>query len=143
MDTVRETEPHFIRCIKPNPENLCDVYDRPAVTEQLRYGGVLQVVQVSRAGYPVRVSPEEAWLDYRALLPVHLRDDYDKLEDIQDKVKKMLTFITREMNIVIPNSVGPVWAVGKTLVGSCPGSELPLTPYDAHMIVVRWSADWK
>lgn len=44
MTTVRKTEPHFIRCIKPNPENLADVYDRPSVTEQLRYGGVLQVM---------------------------------------------------------------------------------------------------
>jgi len=55
MDIVDTTEPHFIRCIKPNPQNEPDKYDRKGVTEQLRYGGVLQVVQVSRAGYPVRV----------------------------------------------------------------------------------------
>ena len=56
-----------------------DRYDRKAVTEQLRYGGVLQaakrcltdspglwddsgasqVVQVSRAGYPVRINHQE------------------------------------------------------------------------------------
>ncbi|CAE7831132.1 XI-D [Symbiodinium sp. CCMP2592] len=70
MDVVDLTEPHFIRCIKPNPQNLPDLFDRKAfhgllnlwglvdctwllglqgVTEQLRYGGVLQVVQVSWA----------------------------------------------------------------------------------------------
>ncbi|CAD7956287.1 unnamed protein product [Amoebophrya sp. A120] len=118
MTTVKSTEPHFIRCIKPNPDNLCDVYDRPGVTEQLRYGGVLQVVQVSRAGYPVRVKPEDAWLDYRILLPTHLRKDYEEMADLSasDRVKKMLTYLVRELNIVIANSVGPVWAVGKTLV---------------------------
>ena len=46
---MRTTDPHFIRCIKPNPHNLPDIYDRPSVTEQLRYGGVLQAVQVSPA----------------------------------------------------------------------------------------------
>ena len=30
--------------------------------EQLRYGGVLQVVQVSRAGYPVRINHQEPWI---------------------------------------------------------------------------------
>eukprot|EP00392_Amoebophrya_sp_AT5.2_P004904 g4913.t1 len=117
MTTVKATEPHFIRCIKPNPENLGDVYDRPGVTEQLRYGGVLQVVQVSRAGYPVRVKPQDAWLDYHILLPAHLRKDYEEMDiKIEDKVKKMLTYLVRELNIVISHSVGPVWAVGKTLV---------------------------
>ena len=53
------TEPHFIRCIKPNPQNVPDLFDRKGVTEQLRYGGVLQVVQVSRAGYPVRINHQE------------------------------------------------------------------------------------
>ena len=47
MDMIRSTEPHFIRCVKPNPHNLPDIYDRPSVTEQLRYGGVLQAVQVT------------------------------------------------------------------------------------------------
>ncbi|CAD7941448.1 unnamed protein product [Amoebophrya sp. A25] len=116
MTTVKNTEPHFIRCIKPNPQNLCDVYDRPGVTEQLRYGGVLQVVQVSRAGYPVRVKPIDAWLDYRILLPAHLRQDYEEKEKVEEKVKLMLTYLVRELNIVISHSVGPVWAVGKTLV---------------------------
>merc|ERR1719265_1969946 len=67
MDTVNKTEPHFIRCIKPNPQNQPDIYDRPHVTEQLRYGGVLQVVQVSRAGYPVRINHVDCWMDYKVI----------------------------------------------------------------------------
>lgn len=77
QDVVDLTEPHFIRCIKPNPQNVPDLFDRKGVTEQLRYGGVLQVVQVSRAGYPVRINHqemgssecgaavEECWDDYK------------------------------------------------------------------------------
>ncbi|CAK0865370.1 unnamed protein product, partial [Prorocentrum cordatum] len=67
MDIVDLTDPHFIRCIKPNPQNEQDSYDRKSVTEQLRYGGVLQVVQVSRAGYPVRINHQECWDDYKII----------------------------------------------------------------------------
>lgn len=74
-------------------------------------------MQVSRAGYPVRVKPQDAWLDYHILLPAHLRKDYEEMDiTIEDRVKKMLTYLVRELNIVISHSVGPVWAVGKTLV---------------------------
>ena len=63
MSTVNTTEPHFIRCIKPNPQNVPDVYDRPGVTEQLRYGGVLQVVQVSRLFGHTYNSPNSAYTE--------------------------------------------------------------------------------
>lgn len=116
MTSIDKTEPHFIRCIKPNPQNLADTYDRPSVTEQLRYGGVLQVVQVSRAGYPVRLPPEEVWLDYKILLPAHLYEELKVISSVTEKVKKLLTHLTLELNIKNKNSTGPVWAVGKTLV---------------------------
>eukprot|EP00913_Durusdinium_trenchii_P032553 g30475.t1 len=87
MDVVDLTEPHFIRCIKPNPQNVPDLFDRKGVTEQLRYGGVLQVVQVSRAGYP----------------------------DPKIRAQKLLDHLDTELNIPKPKH-GQSWAVGKTLV---------------------------
>ncbi|KAF7456834.1 myosin F [Cryptosporidium felis] len=67
VSTIRKTTPHFIRCIKPNGSNSPDEFDRASVSEQLRYGGVLQAVQVSRAGYPVRFPHLEFLLDYMIL----------------------------------------------------------------------------
>lgn len=48
MRVIASTTPHFIRCVRPNPSNVPDVFDRPSVNEQLRYGGVLQAVQVGK-----------------------------------------------------------------------------------------------
>merc|ERR1711963_468082 len=48
-----------------------------------------------------------------------LRRDYGAITDdpeYHQRCKKMLTYLAREMNITIPHSTGPVWAVGKTLV---------------------------
>ncbi|KAF4705085.1 hypothetical protein FOZ63_012578, partial [Perkinsus olseni] len=110
MDTVRETEPHFIRCIKPNPMNLPDVYDRPSVCEQLRYGGVLQAIQVSRAGYPVRISHEDCWLDYMQLVKGVLAE-YLAEPDMSKRCLKLLTTVSKTLGIE-----DGLWEVGKTLV---------------------------
>mmetsp|Transcript_84182 Transcript_84182/g.176163 ORF Transcript_84182/g.176163 Transcript_84182/m.176163 type:complete len:1205 (-) Transcript_84182:522-4136(-) len=69
MTGIRETTPHFVRCIKPNPENLPKRFHRVSVVEQLRYQGVLEAIRVSRAGYPVRQRHREAVRDYLAIAP--------------------------------------------------------------------------
>ncbi|CAN0580319.1 unnamed protein product, partial [Ectocarpus sp. 12 AP-2014] len=57
--TVDKTHPHYVRTIKPNddlkPGNFA--YDR--IAEQLRNAGVLEVVRVARAGFPVRLGIQE------------------------------------------------------------------------------------
>lgn len=80
MQTIGDTNPHFIRCIKPNPENLPDLFHRPSVNEQLRYGGVLQAVQVSRAGYPVRLAHIDAVKEYRPLADKPLQQQLHQMQ---------------------------------------------------------------
>jgi myosin-5 len=58
---IDETVPHYIRCLKPNDDLAPDYFEPKNVVEQLRCGGVLEAVRVSRAGYPTRY-PHEAFL---------------------------------------------------------------------------------
>ena len=51
---IDTTVPHYIRCLKPNDELIPDCFDPKMIVEQLRCGGVLEAVRVSRAGYPTR-----------------------------------------------------------------------------------------
>ena len=51
---IDATEPHYIRCLKPNDAMVPDDFDPAMIVDQLRYGGVLEAVRVSRAGYPTR-----------------------------------------------------------------------------------------
>merc|ERR1719487_2650831 len=99
MDIVDTTEPHFIRCIKPNPQNEPDKYDRKGVTEQLRYGGVLQVVQVSRAGYPVRINHKECWDDYKIIANASVVSGLKHLDDHKMRAQKLLEHLNTELNI--------------------------------------------
>lgn len=58
---IDETVPHYIRCLKPNDELAPDYFEPKNIVEQLRCGGVLEAVRVSRAGYPTRY-PHDVFL---------------------------------------------------------------------------------
>ncbi|KFH09200.1 myosin F [Toxoplasma gondii VAND] len=123
METVDKTAPHFIRCIKPNPQNLPDLFDRATVNEQLRYGGVLQAVQVSRAGYPVRLSHRDCFFDYRALadgaLAAQLSQGTETPEAWRGRAEALLRHLDEKLKLdrrkKETDSPDRTWAVGKTL----------------------------
>ena len=69
MEKIYSTVPHYIRCLKPNDENIPDSFNRLRITEQLRYGGVLEAVRVARSGFPVRLSHLDFFARYRFLAP--------------------------------------------------------------------------
>jgi myosin heavy subunit len=64
---VREAEPHFTRCLKPNGKLCADLFERNNVVEQLRYGGVLEVLKVQRVGFPCRRTHIDCWNCYKLL----------------------------------------------------------------------------
>ncbi|EZG57259.1 myosin F [Gregarina niphandrodes] len=121
MDTIDKTDPHFIRCVKPNPKNKADLFHRPSVAEQLRYAGVLQAVQVSRAGYPVRDTHVSFWQNYRCLLPKQLRQQLQtessgSMSD-RERATVCLKSLDQFYNIPkAPHGDGYSWAVGETMI---------------------------
>ncbi|XP_074268277.1 myosin-9-like isoform X2 [Silene latifolia] len=52
MDTLNSTEPHYIRCVKPNNLLKPAIFENNSVMQQLRCGGVLEAIRISCAGYP-------------------------------------------------------------------------------------------
>ncbi|KAE8654401.1 hypothetical protein F3Y22_tig00117048pilonHSYRG00188 [Hibiscus syriacus] len=59
MRQLENTTPHFIRCIKPNCKQVPDMYEEDVVLHQLRYCGVLEVVRISKSGYPTRMTHQK------------------------------------------------------------------------------------
>ncbi|KAJ3670273.1 hypothetical protein LUZ60_010597 [Juncus effusus] len=68
MQQLESTSPHFIRCIKPNSRHKPGLYDYEIVLQQLRCCGVLEVVRISRAGYPTRLTHQHFAERYGFLL---------------------------------------------------------------------------
>ncbi|KAK4842239.1 hypothetical protein QYF36_018118 [Acer negundo] len=68
MQRLENTTPHFIRCIKPNNFQSPGLYEQGLLLQQLRCCGVLEVVRISRSGFPTRMSHQKFARRYGFLL---------------------------------------------------------------------------
>ncbi|GMJ12988.1 myosin 1 [Hibiscus trionum] len=68
IQRLESTTSHFIRCIKPNNSQSPGSYEQGLVLQQLRCCGVLEVVRISRSGFPTRMSHQKFARRYGFLL---------------------------------------------------------------------------
>ncbi|XP_073005604.1 myosin-11-like isoform X2 [Typha latifolia] len=78
METLNSTEPHYIRCVKPNNLLKPAVFENVNVMQQLRCGGVLEAIRISCAGYPTRRTFYEFLHRFGLLAPEVLEGSYDE-----------------------------------------------------------------
>ncbi|PON86367.1 Myosin [Trema orientale] len=77
METLNTTEPHYIRCVKPNTILKPGIFENFNVLNQLRCGGVLEAIRISCAGYPTKRSFDE-FLDRFGMLAPDVLDGSDE-----------------------------------------------------------------
>jgi len=54
IKTLNATEPHYVRCIKPNDEKKAFNFNEKRAIEQLRACGVYETIRISNNGFPSR-----------------------------------------------------------------------------------------
>jgi len=67
MTNLNSTNPHYVRCIKPNDLKAAFAFDPKRAVQQLRACGVLETVRISAAGYPSRWTYYDFFVRYRVL----------------------------------------------------------------------------
>ncbi|RLN40071.1 Myosin-J heavy chain [Panicum miliaceum] len=77
METLSTTEPHYIRCVKPNAVLKPGIFENFNVLNQLRCGGVLEAIRISCAGYPTKRTFDE-FIDRFGMLAPELVDSSDE-----------------------------------------------------------------
>ncbi|XP_017226579.1 myosin-12 isoform X2 [Daucus carota subsp. sativus] len=77
METLSTTEPHYIRCVKPNSVLKPGIFENFNVINQLRCGGVLEAIRISCAGYPTKRSFDE-FLERFGMLSPDVLDGSDE-----------------------------------------------------------------
>ncbi|CAL5343097.1 unnamed protein product [Camellia sinensis] len=88
METLNATEPHYIRCVKPNNLLKPAVFENANVMQQLRCGGVLEAIRISCAGYPTRRPFFEFVNRFGLLAPEVLAGNYDEKVACQKILEK-------------------------------------------------------
>ncbi|PSS15490.1 Myosin-17 like, partial [Actinidia chinensis var. chinensis] len=89
METLNSTEPHYIRCVKPNNVLKPAIFENLNIIQQLRCGGVLEAIRISCAGYPTRRTFYEFLLRFGVLVPEVLEGNYDDKGACQIILDKM------------------------------------------------------
>ncbi|KAF3530818.1 hypothetical protein DY000_02037165 [Brassica cretica] len=69
LETLSTTEPHYIRCVKPNNLLKPLIFENQNVLQQLRCGGVMEAIRISCAGFPTRKQFEEFLERFSVLAP--------------------------------------------------------------------------
>ncbi|XP_076944554.1 myosin-6-like [Bidens hawaiensis] len=88
LETLSSTEPHYIRCVKPNNLLKPAMFENHNVLQQLRCGGVLEAIRISCAGYPTR-KPFAEFVDrFGILAPEVLDETSDEIHACKRLLKK-------------------------------------------------------
>ncbi|KAK5895237.1 hypothetical protein CesoFtcFv8_011849 [Champsocephalus esox] len=88
MANLRNTQPHFVRCIIPNNSKSPGLMDPFLVLHQLRCNGVLEGIRICRKGFPNRILYAEFKQRYRILNPNTIPED--SFVDSRKAVEKLL-----------------------------------------------------
>ncbi|TKY52109.1 Myosin-11 protein [Spatholobus suberectus] len=89
METLNSTEPHYIRCVKPNNLLKPAIFENINIMQQLRCGGVLEAIRISCAGYPTRRAFFEFINRFGLLAPEAMEANCDEKTGCQKILEKM------------------------------------------------------
>lgn len=59
MNILHSTNPHFVRCIKPNLDQVPINFDANLVLNQLKYSGLFEAIRIRKSGYEIRINHDQ------------------------------------------------------------------------------------
>ncbi|CAM9430236.1 unnamed protein product, partial [Discosporangium mesarthrocarpum] len=84
---LSDTEPHYVRCIKPNASKAPGGWSSHLVIQQLRYSGVLEVVRIRHEAFPNRMSYVEFYRRFKHLATSRSREYLPTARMTEEKAK--------------------------------------------------------
>jgi len=95
MTNLRNTKPHFVRCIIPNEQKMSGVIDSELVVAQLRCNGVLEGIRICRKGFPNRLPYPEFKQRYQILAAKKV----SKIIDSKKATETIMTSIELDVSL--------------------------------------------
>lgn len=111
VNNLYQTEPHFIRCVKPNHHKAAQQMDGQLTLRQLRYAGLFEAIRIRKAGYSYRANHEAFASSYQILVDDLRAKRTKQMISDRDACVSILENMTLEK--LFPREM---WAIGKTKV---------------------------
>ncbi|XP_053376032.1 unconventional myosin-XIX-like isoform X2 [Mercenaria mercenaria] len=84
MSSLKTSDVHYIRCIKPNTRSVSCEFDRQYVMSQLTASGIIETVKISSLGYPVRIPYPMFLQRYGLIIRNAKTPPQSEVEDVSD-----------------------------------------------------------
>ena len=111
INNLNTTEPHFIRCVKPNHAKKPQIFDGVLSLRQLRYAGLFEAIRIRQSGFAFRVSHQ-----------VFAQTYYTLVDGLQKKLQNGEVNFKEASTIILENAstcgylAKHLWIVGSTRV---------------------------
>ena len=107
MNILDNSEPHFIKCIKPNTKKSPESFESPIVLQQLRYSGLLDAIKIRKKGFPTRNSFADFKGKYWSVVNMKKEDlkTYSDKELCQEIIQRLQNSSNLYENIRIGRSI--------------------------------------
>jgi len=87
MATLNKTEPHYVRCVKPNETKAPRMFVPKNCFEQLLYSGVFEAVSIRKQGFPFRLKHDVFAKRYGVILNATVTPDVPGCKQILAALK--------------------------------------------------------
>nr|XP_054588240.1 unconventional myosin-IXAa isoform X3 [Nothobranchius furzeri] len=84
METLGQSEPYFVKCIRSNADKLPLRFDDDLVLRQLRYTGMLETVRIRQSGYNVKYNFKDFVHHFSVLLPEGTKATRESIQECLD-----------------------------------------------------------
>lgn len=111
LSTLYTTEPHFIRCVKPNHEKVGGKFDGQLALRQLRYAGLFEAIRIRKSGFAYRATFRVFANSYQILVDGMTKKREKKAISDQECCKLILQEVTAAKQME-----SNAWFVGNTKV---------------------------
>ena len=124
MASLQTTQPHFIRCVKPNDQQKPNLFTPPLALRQLKYAGLFEAIHIRKAGYAIRMSHESFVTRYKHCCKCSIgykrktgQDGDELAQAMKAMCQQMMEEVAADIGLQNPALPGEqVWVNGKTKI---------------------------
>eukprot|EP00927_Polykrikos_kofoidii_P016218 TRINITY_DN17297_c0_g3_i1.p1 TRINITY_DN17297_c0_g3~~TRINITY_DN17297_c0_g3_i1.p1 ORF type:complete len:1525 (+),score=267.39 TRINITY_DN17297_c0_g3_i1:168-4577(+) len=115
LEKLEQAEPHYIRCVKPNPQKVPDDFNAKITLEQLTCSGVMEAVHIRQQGFAARIPFDEFVGQFACVLPKSERVSISNSSDSAERVAALVKGIPAALSALGGVSAGEL-VIGRTKV---------------------------
>lgn len=99
VEDLEKTQPHYIRCIKPNLKKAPNNFNAGEILKQLRYSGMMEAIRIRREGYALREPHQSFYSRFSVLLAAEDMDNGGGIEQLVKVLSKRLNVTDADWQI--------------------------------------------